>query len=194
MTCRSCQNIADALTDGECPTCAGSEYSAGDAVQVTSASRRGSFGGEVTRLDVENSLIFVRDIAGTVWGVPISEVFLLSRKEGEGGRMSVPYTPGKLVLRGGWPKLVSADAPLDPPVAQVDCSMSAWTSRPHEEACANADRLAHCWNHHDDLAAALRRAEAALAWYIDDEGECDNDALSEARDVLAKVEQQEDEK
>lgn len=82
MTCGTCQKIADVLADGECPTCANSEYSAGDTVRVTSASSAGNFDGEVTRLvDVENYLIFVRDPAGTVRGVPISEVFLLSRKE-----------------------------------------------------------------------------------------------------------------
>ena len=73
-----------------------------------------------------------------------------------------PHTPGKLTVRASnntWPMLVPADAVLEPAVAQVDCSMKG-ENRTYEEAKANAERLAHCWNWHDALLTALKKGRA----------------------------------
>jgi hypothetical protein len=88
-----------------------------------------------------------------------------------------PHTPGKLTVRASnntWPMLVLADAVLEPAVAQVDCSMKG-ENRKYAEACANAERLALCWNEHDDLKAEIERikkvaddlSERALAVAMD---------------------------
>jgi hypothetical protein len=39
-----------------------------------------------------------------------------------------------------------------------------------------------------DLLSALQRAEAALSWFINDEGECDIEALEEVQASIAKAE------
>jgi hypothetical protein len=66
------------------------------------------------------------------------------------------HTPGKLMIHPtrAWPVLVPVDD-IELPVAKVDCSVSD-TNRPYQEARANAERLAHCWNCHEDLLAALK--------------------------------------
>ena len=39
------------------------------------------------------------------------------------------------------------------------------------------------------LAAALSRAESSLTWFIEDKGEADTEALTEAREALERVNQ-----
>jgi hypothetical protein len=51
------------------------------------------------------------------------------------------------------------------------------------ERTANARLIAAA----PDLLSALERAEAALSWFINDEGECDIEALDEAKAVIAKA-------
>lgn len=55
---------------------------------------------------------------------------------------------------------------------------------PFEDAEANARLIASS----PELLSALRRAEAALSFFIDDEGEPDVEALDEARAAIAKAE------
>jgi hypothetical protein len=52
-----------------------------------------------------------------------------------------------------------------------------------EEALANA----HLISAAPDLLEALERAENALNWFINDEGECDIEALDTARAAIAKA-------
>jgi hypothetical protein len=51
------------------------------------------------------------------------------------------------------------------------------------DACDDAAALI---NH---LAAALSRAESALTWFVEDKGEPDTEALTEAREALERVNQ-----
>jgi hypothetical protein len=46
---------------------------------------------------------------------------------------------------------------------------------------------AHLISAAPDLLSALERAEAALSWFINDEGECDIEALDEAKAAIAKA-------
>lgn len=96
------------------------------------------------------------------------------------------HTPGKLMIHPtrAWPVLVPVDD-IELPVAKVDCSVSD-TNRPFEEARANAERLAHCWNCHDDLVASLREILADV-----DAGNAETKATSRwarAHAVIAKAE------
>jgi hypothetical protein len=49
------------------------------------------------------------------------------------------------------------------------------------------DTIPHLISAAPDLLSALERAEAALSWFINDEGECDIEALDEAKAVIAKA-------
>ena len=49
------------------------------------------------------------------------------------------------------------------------------------ETCEDAGELI------SDLLSALQRAEAALSWFINDEGECDIEALEEVQVAIAKA-------
>jgi len=52
------------------------------------------------------------------------------------------------------------------------------------EACEDAAKII------SDLLSALQRAEASLSWFINDEGECDIEALQEVQAAIAKAEGQ----
>lgn len=50
------------------------------------------------------------------------------------------------------------------------------------------DKIIRAVNAHDELVSALKRAEAALSWFINDDGESDVEALEEVKAAIAKVE------
>jgi hypothetical protein len=101
--------------------------------------------------------------------------------------MSVEHTQGKLRVVGG-----------DQVISEVDYEKAIADGLDHEDACgealvvetagnnANAERMAHCWNCHDELVEALERARdhviMAGVKQVDNE-----EALTQIRAVLAQA-------
>lgn len=66
-------------------------------------------------------------------------------------------------------------------------------SRDPETHKANAERLAHCWNCHDELLEALKAALPQIERFhcTDPNGEiCDNPVIEQARGAIARAEKE----